>query len=236
MSTGCFRGKLSLNLFLPDVNTFDEYLTTPSSTKSSVNIDRFFYQIAYDPNKNMISDDKVLIRVGPKFQADIPELTRKPTRKTNTSDRSYYPFEREVLVWDGPKSCEQCSDITMKKYLTKVVETKLRSNENYKDCEINETRDCIKYNAIRHLHASGYDRSEALRTFKFNKISSSPTHSPMHQFRTTATALNSEENQTACIWSSCEIKFFENGIKQFGKDFFQIQKHYVSLSIIVKLI
>ncbi len=130
----CFRGKLKLNLFLADVNRFDEYLSTAQSNSDN----KFFYQMTYDPGKNMISDDKVLIRVGSKFQADLPDLLTNGKRRLERNNP-----EMETLEWSGPHCTAQMGDISTKKYLNKVVETKLKSNEIYKDCEINETRDKI---------------------------------------------------------------------------------------------
>lgn len=142
VSCSLFRGKVNLNLFVPDVNTFDEYLTN--------NRDKFFYQIAYDPNKNMISEDKIMIRVGAKFQAEIPglnssiKLTAKRKRPIFLMNNEYGEKEFETLVWDGPKNESANSDIAMKKYLKRMIDTKLKFNENQHGCnEISETRDTI---------------------------------------------------------------------------------------------
>lgn len=128
----CFRGKLTLDLFMPEVNWFGDYLAN--------SMDRFFYQICYDPNKNMISDDKMLIRVGPKFQADIPDRVSA----TDDDDNN-----RETLVWSGPSCQASMGEICLNKYLKKVVETKLKLNETFQDCELTETRDIIK---VRPFH------------------------------------------------------------------------------------
>jgi hypothetical protein len=129
-----FRGRLKLNLFLADVNSFEEYLA--SAVNNSDN--KFFYQMTYDPGKNMISDDKVLIRVGSKFQADVPELLTNGKRRLERNNP-----EPETLEWSGLQCSSVMGEISVKKYLNKVIETKLKSNEIYKGCEINETRDKI---------------------------------------------------------------------------------------------
>jgi hypothetical protein len=76
---------------------------------------------------------------------------------------------------------------------------------------------------MKHLHGCSYDKNKALYTFNFNK--------QLYRNDKAKTADESNNHHhtkaTSNIWTDCEMKFFESGIKQFGKDFGQIQKHYV---------
>jgi hypothetical protein len=71
---------------------------------------------------------------------------------------------------------------------------------------------------MKHLNRCDYDKNKALSTFDFNK-----------QLYRSDKSKTDETSQakTSNIWTDCEMKFFESGINQFGKDFNQIQKHYV---------
>lgn len=132
VSVDCFRGKLNLNLFIPDVNSPSDFLDEAS--------DNFFYQIAYDPNLKLLSADKIEIRVGPKFQADIPDLISKNSQSKKKENKT----ASETLVWSGVESSARLGDISLKKYLKNITDMKLISNENvFKDSEVNQSRDSI---------------------------------------------------------------------------------------------
>lgn len=105
----CLRGKIELDLLVPDVHLCTDYIKT--------NQNKFFYQINYDQNQKRLSVDKIQIRVGSKYQAELPELLTKPQTDYET---------RETLVWDG----ERCrlSDEKLNSYINKVVTKKLKNN------------------------------------------------------------------------------------------------------------
>ena len=124
-----FRGKVSVNLFMPDVHTFGEFLSTK---------EKFFYQLKYDPNQKVLSADRIEIREGAKYQAEIPDLL------SNKSNCLKEEEIKETLVWNGPQSCQAIGKISIKKYINRFVDKKLQTNEKMNpNCEINETRDNI---------------------------------------------------------------------------------------------
>lgn len=43
----------------------------------SVSQDTFFYSLVYDPTQKTLLADKGEIRVGPRFQADVPEMLQE---------------------------------------------------------------------------------------------------------------------------------------------------------------
>jgi hypothetical protein len=150
VSVQCFRGKLNLSLFIPDVNSPSDFLDEAN--------DNFFYQIAYDPNLKLLSADKIEIRVGSKFQAEIPPLISssllsspapppsrkaKKFKKTKSDEKASLSSDMETLVWSGEQSAG-LGDISLKKYLKKIIDTKLISNEKlFKGSEVNQSRDSI---------------------------------------------------------------------------------------------
>jgi hypothetical protein len=124
-----FRGKVSVNLFMPDVHTFTEFLSTE---------EKFFYQLKYDPNQKVLSADRIEIREGVKYQAEIPDLL------DNKSNCMHDEESKETLVWNGPASCQVMGEIAIKKYINRLIDKKLETNEKMNpNCEINETRDNI---------------------------------------------------------------------------------------------
>ncbi len=88
----CLRGKVDLNLFMPDIHVCTDYL--------KFNQNKFFYQINYDENQKRLSLDRIQIRVGAKFQADLPDLITTNNTKISEDKEEYI---RETLVWNGNK-------------------------------------------------------------------------------------------------------------------------------------
>lgn len=124
-----FRGKVSVNLFMSDVHTFAEFLSTE---------EKFFYQLKYDPNQKVLSADRIEIREGAKYQAEIPDLL------SNKSNCMKEEESKETLVWNGPASCQAMGKISINKYINLLIDKKLKTNEKMNpNCEINETRDNI---------------------------------------------------------------------------------------------
>lgn len=156
VSVSCFRGKLNLTMFTPEVNSLSEFIFDDKS-------DNFFYQIAYDPNLKSLSQDKIEIRVGPKYQADIPDLIVSSNRSSPSNGKKKQKLNKttsnahlvsydgelgETLIWNGPESC-QIGDIALNKYLNNIIDNKLISNETLvKNAEINQSRDSIKVNLL----------------------------------------------------------------------------------------
>jgi hypothetical protein len=123
------RGKLELNLFTNDINTSDEYLGSLSENK-------FFYQMNYDPNQKLISFDRGLIRVGAKYQADIPAYSSKVTA-------SYLrKGQREDLLWDGPRSSSLIRENILRSFVKKALEKMSDAkNSSGRSSHVNITND-----------------------------------------------------------------------------------------------
>jgi hypothetical protein len=128
------RGKLELNLFMPDISSFTDYLYSKYKNK-------FFYQMTYDPNQKVLSADYRQPRIGNKFQADIPELLINP--KKRRSFNSNCNNNMEILECDFKKAIG-LSELSLKRYMNKIFNKKIELNKSL--CEkgqINETKDYI---------------------------------------------------------------------------------------------
>lgn len=127
------RGKLELNLFIPDICSFTDYLFSNGKSK-------FFYQLTYDPNQKMLSADYRQPRTGNKFQADIPELITKQKKKCNFKINGNY--DNETLQCNF--KANELTELSLKRYINKIFNKKLDLNKRFCDNEeINETKDLI---------------------------------------------------------------------------------------------
>ena len=104
----CFRGKVELDLLTPDIHSCHDYLKQNQS--------RFFYQITYDQNQKLLSVDRSRIRVGNKFQAEIPAV------KNKSYQDEYAKLENETLLWNDKKCSLYQTPTTLQSYLNKTLE------------------------------------------------------------------------------------------------------------------
>lgn len=61
----------------------------------------FFYSLVYDPTQKTLLADKGEIRVGPRFQADVPDMLQEG-RHTHTHRHIYHTFFTHTLT---PSDC-----------------------------------------------------------------------------------------------------------------------------------
>lgn len=122
------RGKLELNLFMSDISSFNDYVNSKCKN-------RFFYQMTYDPNQKMLSADYRQVRIGSKFQADIPDLLSSKRKDNN--------FNMETLECDFPIA-SQLSELSLKRYINKIINKTMELNRIYcENGEINLSKDLI---------------------------------------------------------------------------------------------
>ncbi len=101
---------MELDLLMSDIHASTDYLRFDQN--------KFFYQLNYDSNQKRLSLDQIHIRVGEKFQAELPDLISNKLRKTTVN--------KETLVWT-PNMC-QFNNAKLNNYLNKIVEKKLLTN------------------------------------------------------------------------------------------------------------
>lgn len=66
----------SLNAILYLIDWMSNYCLTIAFALS-LSQDTFFYSLVYDPTQKTLLADKGEIRVGPRFQADVPEMLQE---------------------------------------------------------------------------------------------------------------------------------------------------------------
>ena len=115
---------------MPDIHASTDYLR--------FNQNKFFYQINYDSNQKRLSLDQIHIRIGDKFQAELPDFISNKLRKLEVN--------KETLLWN-PKMC-QLNNPKLKNYLNKIVEKKLSTNINQIDTLSSRDNIIVSFNKI----------------------------------------------------------------------------------------
>ena len=218
--TSIIRGKCVVHLFTQDIDTYNYYLNNEvrgcSLTLFHVKLyyffnllflkDAFYYQLTYDPNQKTLLADKGEIRVGNRYQAEVP----KTIMSGNHTDRKC-----DELIWN-PNECK-LNEEDFKKYIVLVQSIgtygrALGHNSDYdppnslisaKDA----SRDITISNAHMYLHQAQYNLTTVLKNFTLPEHGSGPV-------------LFKDELED---WSTIETKFFEEGLEKFGKDFYHIK-------------
>lgn len=204
------RGKCIVNKYSPDLDTYSNYLT---------NEDSFYYQYTYEPTQKKIEyADRESIRVGARYQAEIPQFLGE--KKVNDSD-----FDE--LIW-SPDKCK-LNDNELDKYLTitQAIGTFARAldhddtNRLYKPnstfTAYNASRDLTQYYSFKMLHETNYNVDKALLKFV-------PETGPV---------LCRDEFED---WSENDDALFELALERVGKDFNQIKREYLSCKSLESII
>lgn len=61
--------------------------------------DTFFYSLVYDPTQKTLLADKGEIRVGPRFQADVPEMLQEGQLELHNLTNYFYRVLLFTSVW-----------------------------------------------------------------------------------------------------------------------------------------
>uniref|UniRef100_A0A8C9VRU4 Metastasis associated 1 family member 3 n=1 Tax=Scleropages formosus TaxID=113540 RepID=A0A8C9VRU4_SCLFO len=106
--------------------------------------DTFFYSLVYDPTQKTLLADKGEIRVGPRFQADVPDMLQEG--EPDERDQS----KLEEKMWDPqcPLTSKQIDQ-----FLVVASTVHLETNIMPK---------CCTFHAMDTLHRHGYDLSSAI--------------------------------------------------------------------------
>lgn len=193
------RGKCQVTL-LNETETLVSYLNKE---------DAFFYSLVYDPTQKTLLADKGEIRVGSKYQCDIP-LWVAP------SDRPPSPeVTRETLIYTPQHSLD---DKAIDQFL--VICRSVGTFARALDCSSSvkqpslhmsaaaASRDITLFHAMETLHKHDYDMSKAL-------CSLVPTSGPV---------LCRDEMEE---WSASEANLFEEALEKYGKDFNDIRADFL---------
>lgn len=89
------RAKCSVLLFCPEVERYYDYLQHD---------DLFYYHLTYDPYQRMVVADKGEIRVGLKYQVEIPPFLAAESESWEEERKKLEETKYEELKWDPNKS------------------------------------------------------------------------------------------------------------------------------------
>jgi metastasis-associated protein MTA len=196
------RGKCIVNKYSSDLDTYLNYL---------INEDLFYYQYTYEPTQKKIEyADRENIRVGAKYQAEIPQFMG--AKISNKAD-----FDE--LIWSSDKC--KLTDNEINKYLaiTQAIGTYARAldhddtNRLYKPnttlTAFNASRDLTQYYSFKILHETNYNLDKALLSF----------------IPETGPVLCRDEFED---WSEANAALFELALERVGKDFNEIKREYLN--------
>ncbi|XP_064020111.1 metastasis-associated protein MTA3 isoform X3 [Pogoniulus pusillus] len=202
------RGKCSVSL-LNETESVLSYLEKE---------DAFFYSLVYDPSLKTLLADKGEIRVGPRYQADVPDMLAEG----ELDDREQAKLE--VKVWDPDSSL---TDRQIDQFL--VVARAVGTFARALDCSSSvrqpslhmsaaaASRDITLFHAMDTLHKHNYDLSSAISVLV-------PLGGPV---------LCRDEMEE---WSASEASLFEEALEKYGKDFNDIRQDFLPWKSLTSII
>ncbi|TRY55355.1 hypothetical protein DNTS_020902 [Danionella cerebrum] len=171
--------------------------------------DCFFYSLVFDPVQKTLLADQGEIRVGSKYQADIPD------KLTEDEPDNRMQEKLETKVWD-PNN--QLKDPQIDQFL--VVARAVGTFARALDCSSSirqpslhmsaaaASRDITLFHAMDTLQKNGYDLAKAMSTLV-------PQGGPV---------LCRDEMEE---WSASEAMLFEEALEKYGKDFNDIRQDFL---------
>lgn len=199
------RGKCSVTL-LNETESLLSYLN---------NEDMFFYCLVFDPVQKTLLADKGEIRVGSRFQADIPPLLQpgEPDPRGDPDSISGEPLETLVWTPDHHLSDRQIDQFLV---ISRSVGTFARSldcSSSVKQPSLHmsaaaASRDITLFHAMDTLHRHNYNLSSAISSLV-------PSTGPV---------LCRDEMEE---WSASEANLFEEALEKYGKDFNDIRQDFI---------
>uniref|UniRef100_A0A1B6FNZ1 Metastasis-associated protein MTA3 n=1 Tax=Cuerna arida TaxID=1464854 RepID=A0A1B6FNZ1_9HEMI len=193
------RGKCSVTL-LNETESFLSYLNKD---------DTFFYCLVFDPTQKTLLADKGEIRVGSRYQSDIPPMLREDEVDTRQED------ELETLVWTPG---HHLTDRQIDQFL--VISRSVGTFARALDCSSSvkqpslhmsaaaASRDITLFHAMDTLHSHSYDLADAISSLV-------PSTGPV---------LCRDEMEE---WSASEANLFEEALEKYGKDFNDIRQDFL---------
>ncbi|XP_042591447.1 metastasis-associated protein MTA3-like isoform X5 [Cyprinus carpio] len=205
---GQLRGKCSVAL-LNETEAVLSYLEKE---------DTFFYSLVYDPTQKTLLADKGEIRVGPRFQADVPEMLQEG--EPDDRDQS----KLEMKTWDPecPLTNKQIDQFLVVARAVGTFARALDCSSSVRQPSLHmsaaaASRDITLFHAMDTLHRHGYDLSSALSVLV-------PQGGPV---------LCRDEMEE---WSSSEANLFEEALEKYGKDFNDIRQDFLPWKSLTSII
>ncbi|KAL5285522.1 MTA1 family protein [Megaselia abdita] len=199
------RGKCSVTL-LNETESLTSYLNKD---------DTFFYCLVFDPNQKTLLADKGEIRVGSRYQTDIPAMLSRDEKTDLVIADDRKLEDLESIIWTPHHSL---TDRQIDQFL--VVSRSIGTFARALDCSSSvkqpslhmsaaaASRDITLFNAMDILHNHTYSIEESL-------CSLVPSTGPM---------LCRDEIED---WSASEANLFEEALDKYGKDFNDIRQDFL---------
>ncbi|KAM6951392.1 metastasis-associated protein MTA3 isoform 3-T3 [Aplochiton taeniatus] len=180
--------------------------------------DTFFYSLVYDPTQKTLLADKGEIRVGPRFQADVPEMLQEDA----TDDRDQSKLEEKLWDPECPLSSKQIDQFLVVARAVGTFARALDCSSSVRQPSLHmsaaaASRDITLFHAMDTLHRHGYDLSSALSVLV-------PAGGPV---------LCRDEMEE---WSASEAGMFEEALEKYGKDFNDIRQDFLPWKSLTSII
>ncbi|XP_072405332.1 metastasis-associated protein MTA1-like isoform X2 [Chiloscyllium punctatum] len=202
------RGKCSVTL-LNETEAVFSYLEKEDS---------FFYCLVYDPQQKTLLADKGEIRVGPRYQADIPDLLKEDEEDERDQ------LKLEVKIWDpdNPLTDRQIDQFLVLARSVGTFARALDCSSSIRQPSLHmsaaaASRDITLFHSMDTLHKNNYDVSKAISALV-------PQGGPV---------LCRDEMEE---WSASEANLFEEALEKYGKDFSDIRQDFLPWKSLTSII
>ncbi|KAH8030225.1 hypothetical protein HPB51_006657 [Rhipicephalus microplus] len=198
------RGKCSVTL-LNETESLLSYLNKE---------DAFFYSLVYDPQQKSLLADRGEIRVGQRYQAEVPPWTGPPTESgEGADDRDSALLETLVYIPSHGLSDRQLDQFLIVCRSVGTFARALDCSSSVKQPSLHmsaaaASRDVTLLHAMELLHRTGYDLARAVAALV-------PPGGPV---------LCRDEMEE---WSASEANLFEEALEKYGKDFADIRQDFL---------
>ncbi|XP_078005621.1 metastasis-associated protein MTA3 isoform X5 [Phascolarctos cinereus] len=180
--------------------------------------DTFFYSLVYDPSLKTLLADKGEIRVGPRYQADIPDMLTEGEADGREQSKL------EVKVWDpnSPLTDRQIDQFLVVARAVGTFARALDCSSSVRQPSLHmsaaaASRDITLFHAMDTLYRHSYDLSSAISVLV-------PLGGPV---------LCRDEMEE---WSASEASLFEEALEKYGKDFNDIRQDFLPWKSLTSII
>ncbi|XP_029449177.1 metastasis-associated protein MTA3 isoform X2 [Rhinatrema bivittatum] len=180
--------------------------------------DSFFYSLVYDPSLKTLLADKGEIRVGPRYQADVPDKLVEG----EADERDQTKLEEKVWDPDSPLIDRQIDQFLVVARAVGTFARALDCSSSVRQPSLHmsaaaASRDITLFHAMDTLHKHNYDLSSAISILV-------PQGGPV---------LCRDEMEE---WSASEASLFEEALEKYGKDFNDIRQDFLPWKSLTSII
>ncbi|XP_066281411.1 metastasis-associated protein MTA3-like isoform X4 [Branchiostoma lanceolatum] len=193
------RGKCSVTL-LNETESLQSYLNKEDS---------FFYTLVYDPVQKTLLADKGEIRVGSRYQAEVPPILKED----ETDGRELAKMESKIWDPENPLEDRQIDQFMVIARSVGTFARALDCSSSVRQPSLHmsaaaASRDITLFHAMNTLHKTQYDATKAITSLV-------PQGGPV---------LCRDEMEE---WSASEANLFEEALEKYGKDFNDIRQDFL---------